>query len=195
MMTNTKRAQFRTAAIGAVVAGLSLANWYQTPSKALVWFAGLATIAVVTVVVMSLTNRRSQSDTQKRFLAMCAMLAGLLLAVPLVIALARSTGFADAAWMDRVPGVAMGLVLVFIGNELPKIFGQPHHRATVQKRTQSARRVTGWAFALAGLLGVAVWAFAPISQAEVIATLIYASALILTLTSWVWFARSPDRAH
>jgi hypothetical protein len=92
------------------------------------------------------------------------------------------------------PGIAaraieamMGLVLVFYANYIPKNLSS---RAVASARMQSALRVAGWSFALAGLAYAAIWALAPLAQAGDISMAVVAAATIWAVGYGIWACRT-----
>ncbi len=67
---------------------------------------------------------------------------------------ARSRGFIDSAMVDRIVMGAIGLMVAWFGNQMPKQF-------VPSERARQAKRVAGWSMALSGLVYAGFWAAAP----------------------------------
>jgi hypothetical protein len=191
-MTLSRNAQI--APVALIVAALGAADLYVMPQHARTWLIGIGAMAaawLVAIVVGFVSPTRT--DSEQRFLALSVMLAGLLIAVSLGTALAGAYGFGGAALRDRALGVAMGLVLVAMGNMVPKVLGPLTAKRCSSARTQSLQRFTGWIFTLAGLAYAGVWVFLAPAEAAAIATPVCAAAVALVLLRWGWAFLSPRR--
>ena len=67
---------------------------------------------------------------------------------------ARKLGYIEAETVTRIVMCAIGLMVAWFGNRMPKRF-VPHTLA------RQANRVGGWSMALSGLIYAALWVFAP----------------------------------
>lgn len=84
--------------------------------------------------------------------------AGGIIALALAASFARQEGYIDADMTNRIVLGAIGLMIAWQGNRMPKALAP----------TASARqvnRVAGWSLALSGLVYAALWAFAPFQVA------------------------------
>lgn len=73
---------------------------------------------------------------------------------------ARKLGYIEAETVTRIVMCAIGLMVVWFGNRMPKRF-VPNAWA------RKATRVGGWSMALSGLIYAALWVFAPTQVAVV----------------------------
>jgi hypothetical protein len=67
---------------------------------------------------------------------------------------ARSRGYIDSAMVDRLVMGAVGLMVAWFGNQMPKRF-------VPSARARQAQRVAGWSMALSGLVYAGFWIAAP----------------------------------
>ena len=111
--------------------------------------------------------------------------AGLLIAVAAVAKYAEHNHLIGPDIAQRATLATGGLVLAFYGNAIPKSYGAWRNPAKA-KRAQSAMRVGGWSFVLAGLAYAGLWAFAPLKTADLASTVVVASAIVLTLGYTIW---------
>lgn len=164
------------------------------PQHALTWMIGMGAMAAAWLVAI-VTGRASsaRTDSERRFLFLSVVLAGFMIAVSLGTALAGALGFGGSALRDRATGIAMGLVLVAMGNMVPKVLGPLTPKRCSSARTQSLQRFTGWIFTLAGLAYVGVWILLSVPEADAIATPVCATALVLVILRWGWAFVSPRR--
>jgi len=167
--------------VSLLVAVLGLANWYLKPERASAWLVAMVTMAAIWVVVTVLTRKQGQSDSDRRFVVICAVTAGLLLAASLGATAVHTLGIGDESFVERAKGVSIGLMLMIIGNGVPKVVSAFTTRRCSPADLQSDQRFAGWAFALAGLLAVLAWIFVAVPQAETISTVSCAAALLLVV--------------
>lgn len=109
--------------------------------------------------------------------------AGLLVAIA---AMANRLGVAEPDPANRIIGLALGLMIVFIGNSLPKL--RPFNRTKGDTRPATVERLSGWLLVLAGISWIALFAFASVYQAKRVAALIGIGVLVIVVVSWIWVA-------
>jgi hypothetical protein len=111
--------------------------------------------------------------------------AGLIAAVA---AMTNRIGVVETDLANRIIGLALGLMIVLIGNSLPKL--RPFNRIKGNTRPATVERFSGWLLVLAGISWVAVFALASLEQAKWVAGLIGTGALTVVAVSWIWVAAS-----
>lgn len=84
--------------------------------------------------------------------------AGGIIGLALVASYARRLGHIDGDTTTRIVLAAIGLMIAWFGNRVPKAF-VPNASA------RQANRVTGWSMAISGLIYAGLWAFAPFNIA------------------------------
>jgi len=89
-----------------------------------------------------------------------AVWAGVMLAVSIASVAARKTGYLDPDTTQRLLIGANGLIMVWYGNRMPKVF-------VPLEGARRARRVAAWSLVLSGLAYAGLWAFAPLQTALV----------------------------
>ena len=67
---------------------------------------------------------------------------------------ARSQGYIDSETVDRIVMGAIGLMVAWFGNQMPKRF-------VPTARARQAQRVAGWSMAISGLIYAGFWIAAP----------------------------------
>ena len=92
--------------------------------------------------------------------------AAFLLATAFGLNYAEGAGLVEAEWKRRIMQVIFGLTLAIYANTMPKQIGAARGSLEAQSRTQTALRVGGWSFTLAGLAYAGFWAFAPVQIAD-----------------------------
>jgi hypothetical protein len=98
-----------------------------------------------------------RSDTKSDMIGNLAWGGGFI-ALALLAQFARRLGYVDGETVTRLVTGAIGLMVAWQGNRMPKAF-VPNACA------RQARRVAGWSMTLSGLLYAGLFAFAPLHVA------------------------------
>ena len=88
------------------------------------------------------------------------VMAGGIIALALAASFARGQGWIEPDTVTRIVLCAIGLMLAWIGNRMPKTI-MPGVRAA------QVNRVGGWSLAISGLIYAGLWIFAPIDVAVI----------------------------
>lgn len=110
-----------------------------------------------------------------------------LMAIAVALALAAKTGIIDSTVEKRALGVLIGVMLIVMGNLLPKLRPLNAHvndPATVT----AAERLAGWLLVIAGTLYTALFVFAPLDRARPISSLIGIGVIVIIAASWIRLA-------
>lgn len=120
------------------------------------------------------------------------ILAGVQVGGALLLTLANKLGWIDSETTTRGVMVLIGLMLVVVGNSMPKKQedGPPSQTVGDIVVRQSITRVGGWAMLLGGLVWVGLWAFAPRDVAQVGSIAAVATAVVVMLVYAIWRFRS-----
>ena len=113
-------------------------------------------------------------------------LAGVILITAATLKYAQAEDVISPEVTRRSMQVLFGLMLAAYANVMPKDIGNWQASSRAVARSQSALRVGGWSFALAGLAYAGLWAFAPLAVADIAAMAIVASALLITMGFGTW---------
>jgi len=169
----------RLAWITSLVVALAVVDWILRPDRAWSWLLALSLMAAIRLVA-SLFTRARRSAARRRALSDAAAFGGLVLAAGLAVALLRALGLEDSWAAERALGIVTSAVLLVMGNAIPKLSIAHATRACVHG-SYAMRRFAGWMFAGAGAFGLSGWLFAPVAQAQVIATVTCFGAVALVL--------------
>jgi hypothetical protein len=121
------------------------------------------------------------------------ILAGVQLAGAVLLTVANKLGWIDSETTTRGVMILIGLMLVVVGNAMPKKQeGPPEQTAGQVAARQSILRVGGWALALGGLVWAGLWAFAPRDLATVGSIAAVATAVVVMFVYAVWRYRRID---
>jgi len=100
--------------------------------------------------------------------------AGGIVALALAASFARRAGHIDADTTTRIVLGAIGLMIAWQGNRLPKTF-------LPDAGARQARRVAGWSLALSGLVYAGLWGFAPFRVALIGGCGAVAAGIVVTV--------------
>jgi hypothetical protein len=110
-----------------------------------------------------------------------------LMVLAMALAFATHLAALSVTVEKRALGVLIGVMVVVIGNLLPKL--RPlSTRGADPSRATAAERFTGWLLVLAGTAYVALFVFLPLERARPIAAMTGLSAIVLVTLSWTRLA-------
>ena len=167
----------------ALVVALASYNWMLDPDDATKWIiSGLFLPVSWGLFELLLRNRPAIYEIRGSVL-----LAASLLTITLGATVASNSGIMGADGDDisrRAFGIAMGMVLVVIGNFIPKRLEPVLEKSISPERLQSLQRFGGWIFVLGGLGYAGAWLVLPIQQADTVSTLLVATSVVLVAGRW-----------
>jgi hypothetical protein len=119
----------------------------------------------------------------------CSAVLGFLgvTLIAMAFGLANKIGVIDAGVAKRGIGLVIGLMIVVIGNYLPKLRALAWARANAG--SIATERMSGWMLVLTGIAWIAVFSFAPLDQARHVSAMIGISTLTIIAVNWAWHAR------
>lgn len=112
-------------------------------------------------------------------------IAATIIAVTLGLNWAEAEGMVSGDMSVRAAIIMAGLALAWYGNEIPKAMIR-------SASTRSARRLSGWAFALAGLASAAGGALLPVDMAITTELAVTGGALALVLIYCLTTRQDPQ---
>jgi len=121
-----------------------------------------------------------------RQLVIAAGVAAAFLAIAAGLKYAQGLGLIESETARRATQIVLGLGLAVYANFMPKQLCLARVSPVAEMRSQTALRVGGWSFALAGLIYAALWAFAPLPLADDLSMVVLVGAVVLTLAYAVW---------
>lgn len=101
-------------------------------------------------------------------------LALILMALSLLLAWSGRAGLLGDEWPTRIAMAFSGLVIAFYGNAIPK-------RLLRSERALASRRLSGWAFVLAGLGSAVAWLLLPTAIAMPLSMALIGGTVVLVL--------------
>ena len=124
----------------------------------------------------------------KKSIRSALILTGSMLAGTAALTIANKVfGLIDSETATRGVMILIGLMLVVVGNGMPKKQEGPPTQTIGEVTTrQSILRVGGWALMLGGLIWVAFWAFAPRDVAQIGSVAAVGTATVVMIVYSVW---------
>jgi hypothetical protein len=120
---------------------------------------------------------------------------GGLVAVLIAIAIGKETGAIGHEVAKRAIGLILGLMLIGVGNLLPKfrLFDSPCRDPA---QTLAAERFAGWVFVITGTAYVIIWVFTPMSSVLLVSSIVGLSSFALVAFDWTRraIAKKPSTA-
>lgn len=110
-----------------------------------------------------------------------------LMAIAIALAIAAKTGIIDSPVEKRALGVLIGVMVIVMGNLLPKLRPLNVHGGDPATAT-AAERSAGWLLVLAGIAYTALFVFAPLDRARPISSLIGIGVIVTIAVSWIRLA-------
>ena len=164
------------AAMAPVLTGLTIVAsvwlWLRDPTfgvKAGFSMGVLAGFMPTVWLWLVLLHRRGRLGEEARQTLLSSLsLAGALLLSALGLQIVQSYGLIGSAMPERTQGIMLGILMMIIGNALPKTLKPLRHRCS-SAREQALQRFAGWMFVLAGFGYALAWAVLPKAQADLYA--------------------------
>jgi len=167
------------------------AAWSQRPEAALVWLTGMLTLPAAWMLV-AVTGALPGPDRpeQRRHIYNSLVGAGVLVTGALAVTAAVALDAAPENWSTRFGMLSSALVLIVIGNGLPKKI-EPGCSRT---RGLAIQRLLGWTFVITGLIGAAIWLTVPMALAKPAGLTVYGVAVLFSIFAVVRIRSraSPD---
>ena len=119
----------------------------------------------------------------------CSAVLGFLgvTLIAMAFGLANKIGVIDTGVAKRGIGLVIGLMIVVIGNYLPKLRALAWARA--HAGSTATERMSGWMLVLTGIAWIALFSFAPLDLARHVSAMIGISTLTIIAANWAWHAR------
>jgi hypothetical protein len=170
---------------------LAAANWYLQPARATAWGSALLVMCCMALIYV-FARRFSGRDAARRSatgaITNAVVLGGLIMVISLVAKLAASLGAVagDSDLGRRMAMVITGIVLVFMGNAMPKTLTPLSALRCDGARAQAFQRLAGWTWVLTGVAYAAAWMVLPIDVAKPVSVVIVLCAMLVNVT---WLIR------
>lgn len=190
-MSSIARFHAQIAGVALPVFALAAAGWYVNPERLKTWTVAAGAMAMIWLLIAAL-ERTQKSDNQRRMLVGNVLFAGSMLALPMSIKLAQSFGYVLGEQGSRASGVAVGLLLVAVGNALPKTVVSLAASRCPPAEIQAVNRFGGWVMVIAGLAFVPAWILLPLDVARAVSIALIAATVVLVIAR-IWWAKRGSR--
>lgn len=113
--------------------------------------------------------------------------AASIIVLALAASFARKQGYIDQDTTTRIVMGAIGSMVAWFGNRMPKTF-------VANASARKVARVGGWSMALSGLVYAGLWAFAPFDAAVLMGCAAVLTGIIVT-AAYSFALRSQAKAN
>lgn len=131
------------------------------------------------------------STRAKKTVRGALILSGMQVVGALALTFANKLGWIDSETVNRGVMVLIGLMLITIGNSLPKQQdGPPSQTVRDIAVRQAITRFGGWALLLGGSIWVGLWTLAPRKLAELGSVAAVGTAVLAMIVYAIWRVRT-----
>lgn len=154
--------------------------WSQRPEAGMVWLTGMLTLPFAwSLVALTGALPGPEHPAARRTIYNSLAGAGLLVTGALAVTAAVTLEAIPEDWSARFGMLSSALVLIVVGNGLPKNIESGCSRT----RGLAIQRMLGWTFVITGLLSVLLWLTVPITYAWAAGMTLYGLAVISAIVS------------
>lgn len=196
-MTASSRIHLQAAAVAVIVSGLAAADWALAPAKASSWMIAIATGFGIWIVVALMGRVRSFEDysaSERDYLRTSIIAAGVILAIALSRTLAGAIGISGGEFFDRGLGVLSGLVLLLLGNMMPKVLAPLTANRCAPAQVIAIQRFSGWIFVLDGIVCIFASLALPLDLGQDVSMIATIVTLLLVAVRYAWAFAAPARS-
>lgn len=154
--------------------------WSQRPEAGWLWLTGMLSVPA-TWLLLVLTGAMPGPDQPDRRLGIhnALLCAAMLITGALAVVMAVTLQAVPDDWTTRFGMLSGALVLIVIGNSLPKKVEAGCSRT----RGLRIQRLLGYVFVVTGLLAVPIWLFMPLESARVVGLSLYGLAVVSSVVA------------
>ncbi|MEQ9206176.1 MAG: hypothetical protein RLN78_02290 [Phycisphaerales bacterium] len=157
--------------------------WPYKQQASLIVLGGVALFSSVWFIVRMLHLRCGKdwvSSTSRREILFGIILASMLLLGSISATLFKELELIDQDMTKRIAGVLIGVMLICMGNYMPKKLTQESGSCGCgTRKSASLQRLMGWIFVLAGLLYAGVWMLVDLSMTSFATMLTFPVAVLI----------------
>jgi len=163
--------------------------WSQKPAAALLWLTGMLTLPAAWALV-TITGALPGPDkpNARRHIYNSLVGAGALVTGALMVTAATTLETIPEDWSTRFGMIASALVLIVVGNGLPKKI-EPGCSRT---RSLAIQRLLGWTFVVTGMVALVIWLAVPMAYAKTAGLSVYAIAVVFAVFAVVRIRTRDD---
>ena len=181
------------ALLSAGIALLAIAMCILRPEQLAAWMLTMLFVPIAAGGVRKLTTR--MPNRARRALLFTVFAAGLLIVVPLGLRVAETLGLLEYVAVRRGIGVLLGGALLIVGGYLPRHLDTLARARWGELTGKGLVTMARWGLVVAGFGYAALWALAPLAQANLWASAFAGTALALTAVRCVLLCRLQGSAR
>jgi len=159
--------------------------WPYKQQASLIVLGGVAVFSSVWFIVRTIHLRCGKewiSSTSRREILFGIILASMLLLGSIIATLFKELELIDQDMTKRISGVLIGVMLICMGNYMPKkLTQQPGSCACGTPKSASLQRVMGWIFVIAGVLYAGVFLLIDIKRTSMATLLTFPIAILIVI--------------
>lgn len=167
--------------------------WPYKQQASLIVLGGVAVFSSVWFIVRMLHLRCGKdwiNSTSRREILFAIILASMLLLGSISSTLLKELELIDQDMTKRISGVLIGMMLICMGNYMPKKLTQQSGSCGCgTRKSASLQRFMGWIFVLAGILYAIVWIVFDLDQAGVAIMFTFPAAIALIVLVRMMYLR------
>ena len=188
-MIRTKTFHSIIALISIIIIVLGAVNWMYQPSKVITWAVGMLAMPCIWLLVFWMLHKRPLSKYgpgEREFFIFSVFSSGVIMVLAMLMRLVGSTLDVSLSGIERLWGIALGLLLIGMGNIVPKILSPLSAKRCSGAEHQATQRFSGWMFVMAGIIQTLSFIFLPILKAKQQTLFVIVTALILVGLRYLW---------
>lgn len=168
---------------------LAAANWVLEPGRAVAWALALLLFGVMTAAMFLVRRRSGNAGRARDSIDGGLMFAALIMVISLGMKLAVTLGLVhDAEFPGRATNVILGVLLLSMGNDMPKQLVPLSARHCSGAQAHAMRRFAGWTWVIAGSGYAIAWLALPLEVAKPLSLVLVVSAMLVTAGPLLWGA-------
>jgi hypothetical protein len=199
-MMNPKTQTIIASATIALTSAVAIALFPMKPDSSAVVLGTMAAFIVVWNAIRLLAKRKCGDwiiSKVRHEVLFAIILASLLLLGSTSVRFAKELELFDGDLAKRIVGVNIGLMLMILGNYMPKkMFGTTESCSNSRECSNSIQRYMGWTFVLGGILYALTWLTLDLDQAGFAIMFTFPVAIAITIAARIAYRRvSPAKPN
>ncbi len=199
-MMNPKTQTIVASSVIALTSAVALVLLPMKPDASAIVLGMMAAFMVVWNGTRFLTKRKCSDWANSRVrheILFAIILASLLLLGSVSATLAKELQLFDSDLVKRIVGINIGLMLIVLGNYMPKkMFGTTESCSNSRDCSSSIQRFMGWTFVLGGILYALAWFILDLDQAGFAIMFAFPVAIAITIAVRIVYRRvSPAKTN
>lgn len=192
-MMTPKTQTFVASTVIALTTGVSLVLIPMKPDGSVIVLGMMAVFIIVWNMFKHIVNRKCGdwvNSKARQEILFSIILASLLLLGSVSATLAKELELFDGDLVKRIVGVNIGLMLVVMGNYMPKKLTQQSGSSNCgTPKSASLQRYMGWIFVLAGIFYALAWIVLDLDRAGIAIMFTFPAAIVLIVIVRMMYLR------